>query len=172
MIASMACASCLNTSACCMPPRREAVIFIELSTALAGYLPRWQRLCLCFGSALGLGAGFALARLRLVITAGQRVPADLQGVQPHVKAIAPGMEFRSLIMSPGHRHFGHLQFHVMGQVNDLGVKAPALNALQGKDHRSGAARESLEPALGIAIGESQQRAYEEVISARHELAFQ
>src|SRR5215469_17003353 len=62
----------------------------------------------------------------------KRKPANPEGVCSHAQSVSERMDGRARVVSPGHRHLGDLQFEVMRKVEDLRVKPPAMNLLQGK----------------------------------------
>ena len=82
------------------------------------------------------------------------------------------MDFGTLVIAPRHRHFSHFQFQVVGKVNDLRVKAPAVDLLERKDHPGRALRECLKTALRIVIRKSQHGPRKQVEGALHDLTLQ
>src|SRR6185437_1178687 len=118
-------------------------------------------------------AHFALLQNHLLcgcVLSAQSIPSDLHGVAAHKHSVTPGMDGGALIMAPGHRNFRHFQPEAVGQVKNLCVKAPASDALAGKDEIRGFTGKRFEAALRIAIGKAQQQTQVEVKSPRHDPA--
>src|SRR6185437_52407 len=104
------------------------------------------------------------------VLSAQSIPPDLHGVAAHKHSVTPWMDGGALIMAPGHRNFRHFQPEAVGQVKNLCVKAPASDALAGKDEIRGFTGKRFEAALRIAIGKAQQQTQVEVKSPRHDPA--
>ena len=121
----------------------------------------WQGLC-------GLGGRFGIT----VVLPGQVIPADAKHLDDHAGAVDQGIDASSTAVSPGDGDFLHVEFQLMGEEEDLGIKTPALDFLQREDRLNCRLLERLESALGVFEVQAQGEAQDEVEDPAEELAVQ
>src|SRR5215471_16649805 len=95
------------------------------------------------------------------VFSGQRVPADPQHLQKHLRAVSEGMNAGASAMSPGDRDLGHFESRFAGEDKDFGIESPAFDSLMGENGAHRRLLEGFEPALRVfefqAEGEAQQK---------------
>src|SRR5262252_3452587 len=82
------------------------------------------------------------------------------------------MEFGTFIMAPGNRHFDNFELLPMGQKQDFGIKAPAIDSLERENRLRCLVREGFEAALRVAIGKQEDRTQIKIEDAGQQLARQ
>src|SRR5260370_42558611 len=68
-----------------------------------------------------------------LVSAQDRVPADLQHLKKHLDSIFNRVDFGALVVGPFYRDLGHAESQALGEEEELGVESPALDALAGED---------------------------------------
>jgi hypothetical protein len=77
------------------------------------------------------------------------VPANPEHLPDHAGAVRNGTDPGSTVVSPSDRHLDHRETGAVGKKQNLRVKAPALDFLQGKQRSCGISTECLKAALGV-----------------------
>src|SRR4029077_9306787 len=100
--------------------------------------------------------------LRTWIPAPQRIPANHENVQKHLDTVAPHAHFSGRRMRPAHRNFHRAQAVMPRQVQELRIKAEALDALLLEDHAAAFTAKGLEAALCIDKGQTEDGAHDKI----------
>src|SRR5260370_39409780 len=69
-----------------------------------------------------------------LVSAQDRVPADLQHLKKHLDSIFNRVDFGALVVGPFYRDLGHAESQALGEEEELGVESPALDALAGEEN--------------------------------------
>jgi hypothetical protein len=106
----------------------------------------------------------------LIVVAAQRVPADDGDVLQHSCSVAEVADAGSLVVGPAYRDFDDAVAALVGDEQNLRVKAPALDGLELEDGLRGGAGEGLESALCVGVREPHDGMGDQVETTAEELA--
>ena len=107
----------------------------------------------CFsGGFFGDGyAGSGGSQMRNLVSAQDRVPADLQHLKKHLDTVFDRVDFGTFIVGPLYRDLGDAKSEAPGKEKEFWVESPTFDALAGKDGVGGGAGKGLESALRVFL---------------------
>src|SRR4030095_5408038 len=103
------------------------------------------------------------------VLSADRVPADSQNFHEHPQAIAQGTDTSAFAVRPAHRNFLNLETKSASQEENLRIKTPALDVLQGEDRLNRPAGTCLKTALGVTIVQTENNPQSQIENAAEQL---